>query len=142
MEAGGDDAFADIQDTIRKCDKFNGSQRYPIKIIEGTFKDIEVNITYYLNPLYKKINVEEVIKNALGVYDPEAGEDAYADGLFSLSNRTFGQNEYMTTIAASIQNVPGVLWVKINSNSNIISCNSDQILRLPNSHLTLTEGGG
>jgi hypothetical protein len=79
------------------------------------------------------------------------------DGLFSLKNRRFGQKEYANSIAGTIQNVEGVLWVEVTGfislgpadepdeinlskpikpNPNI-PCTTQQILSLYPSHLKL-----
>ncbi len=151
METGRTQEFAEVEKILSNFDHCRGSQRFPIKVREGKHKYIYIAANVAFAPTYRQKLVSKSIQSALGV----TGEN---NGLFSLKNRRFGQKEYATRIAGTIQNVEGVLWVEvtgfislgeandpaqlnppelIQSNSNI-ACTTQQILSLYTEHLKLS----
>jgi hypothetical protein len=79
--------------------------------------------------------------------------------LFSLRQRHFGQREYATSIAGTIQQVPGVVWAQVTRVASlglltdpttftppvtpvvvhpIVACGSERVLSLYAGHLQLT----
>jgi len=59
--------------------------------------------------------VKKAVKEALGVTGEEGNGVDGSDGLLGIKQRRFGQNEYATKIAGTIQNVEGVLWAKVTA---------------------------
>jgi hypothetical protein len=74
-----------------------------------------MDAAYGLHPSYREEPVQKAIKKALGLAGDEDNGSMVEAGLFALRNRNFGQDEYANRIAAAIQNVDGVLWVKITA---------------------------
>lgn len=150
METGRDREFSEVAKILSHYNRCRGSQRFPIDVRKGdrTYVYIAANVAF--NPTFRQELVSKAIQAALGI----TGEK---DGLFSLKNRRFGQKEYANSIAGTIQNVEGVLWVEVTGfislgpadepakinlpqvikpNPNI-SCTAQQILSLYPSHLQL-----
>src|SRR6185295_13657129 len=79
---------------------------------------VSVKVTYALDPGYREDVVTAAIQQALGAtaIDSQAtssGTDRR--GLFSVRRRRFGEHEHAKTILGTLQNVPGVVWVEVNS---------------------------
>ena len=150
METGRDLEFSEVAKILSHYNRCRGSQRFPIHVRKGERKYVYIAANVAFNPTFRQELVSTAIHSALGI----TGEN---DGLFSLKNRRFGQKEYANSIAGTIQNVEGVLWVevtgfislgtadepaKINLPGQIkldsnISCTTQQILSLYLSHLKL-----
>lgn len=150
METGRNQEFAEVEKILSHYNRCRGSQRFPIEVLEGTQKYVYIAANVAFNPTYRQELVQKDIQATLGI----TGED---NGLFSLKNRRFGQKEYASRIAGTIQNVEGVLWVEITGFMSLgeaddptklnppeamkpnpdISCTSQQILSLYPSHLKL-----
>lgn len=120
LEAESGNGFDEIEEKMKKLDKYNGPQRHFIEIREGRFRDVKIEAAYTLDPNFRgrPAFVENKIKAALGLYSSKEREESASNGLFSLSKRTFGQMEYWTRIEGTIQSVNGVLWTKINQLSH------------------------
>lgn len=96
--------------------------------------------------------VEKAIKEALGITGEEGNGVDGSRGLFGLGQRRFGQNEYATKIAGTIQNVEGVVWVKVTALGSlgeadappepkalnpVVPCDNEHVLSLYAGHLQL-----
>ena len=150
METGRTEEFKQVQQILADYNRCRGSQRFPIDVREGKRKYVAIAVNVAFEPTFRQELVSKVIQAALGV----TGEDK---GLFSLKNRRFGQPEYATRIAGTIQNVEGVLWVEVTGLMSLgevddpveislpdamtfnptISCSIEQILSLYPAHLQL-----
>lgn len=150
METGRDREFSEVAKILSHYNRCRGSQRFPIDVRKGAREYVYIAANVAFNPTFRQQLVSKAIHSALGI----TGEK---DGLFSLKNRRFGQKEYANSIAGTIQNVEGVLWVevtgfislgpadepdKINLSKPIkpnpnIPCTTQQILSLYPSHLKL-----
>ena len=150
METGRDLEFSEVAKILSHYNRCRGSQRFPIDVRKGDRNYVYIAANVAFNPTFRQELVSKAIHSALGI----TGEN---DGLFSLKNRRFGQKEYANSIAGTIQNVEGVLWVEVTGfislgtadepakinfpgqmklDSNI-SCTTQQILSLYLSHLKL-----
>jgi len=150
METGRDREFSEVAKILSHYNRCRGSQRFPIDVRKGDRNYVYIAANVAFNPTFRQELVSKAIHSALGI----TGEK---DGLFSIKNRRFGQKEYANSIAGTIQNVEGVLWVevtgfislgtadepgKINLSKPIkpnryIPCTTQQILSLYPSHLKL-----
>ena len=150
METGRDREFSEVAKILSHYNRCRGSQRFPIDVRKGDRNYVYIAANVAFNPTFRQELVSKAIHSALGI----TGEN---DGLFSLKNRRFGQKEYANSIAGTIQNVEGVLWVEVTGfislgpadepdeinlskpikpNPNI-PCTTQQILSLYPSHLKL-----
>ena len=150
METGREREFSEVAKILSHYNRCRGSQRFPIDVREGERQYVYIAANVAFNPTFRQEVVSKAIHSALGI----TGEK---DGLFSIKNRRFGQKEYANSIAGTIHNVEGVLWVEVTGfislgpadepdeinlskpikpNPNI-SCITQQILSLYPSHLKL-----
>lgn len=113
METGADKDAQEVEEILNGYDSCRGTRRYPIKIVPGKLRDVSLHVTYGLDPSYLAESVEKDIKEALGVSGEEGDGIDGADGLFGINRRQFGQWEYATRIAGTVQNVNGVLWAEV-----------------------------
>jgi hypothetical protein len=160
LVAGGDqEVLKQIEKILLDYDKCRGAQRFPIKIEKAGFQYIYLEIDYGLDPTFRKEIVEQEIILALGVFNKELNDDKSA-GIFGIKQRTFGQDEYTTSVEGVVQGVSGVVWVKVramfslgsaddpedlvipptlhNLNTSVI-CNGNSILRLYHKHLKVND---
>lgn len=150
METGRDLEFSEVAKILSHYNRCRGPQRFPIDVRKGDRKYVSIAVNVAFNPTFRQELVSKAIHSALGV----TGEKT---GLFSLKNRRFGQKEYANSIAGTIQNVEGVLWVEVTGFLSLgtadepgkinlpklikprskIPCSAQQILSLYPSHLKL-----
>jgi len=151
METGRTQEFQQVEKILANYNRCRGPQRFPIDVRQGKRKYVAIAANVALDPTFRKELVFSAIQAALGV----TGED---QGLFALKNRRFGQSEYATRIAGTIQNVEGVLWVEVKgfmpldevdnpaelslgdalTFNSTIACKTEQILSLYPAHLQLS----
>jgi hypothetical protein len=148
MENGRDREFADIQNTLYNYDRKIGMQRYPISIRQSKLQHAFIFLNYGYDSTRPKQQVEQLIKEALGVSGEEDDRINNPRGLFGIWNRDFGEGEYSTRIEGVVQNVDGVEWVKVTElgydsmsqiSSEFIFCDQNNLLTLDSSNLTLND---
>jgi|APLak6261663543_1056040.scaffolds.fasta_scaffold00138_9 hypothetical protein len=151
MENGRSGEIQNVRDVLSGYNKSRGPQRFPVKVIAGARLYVRIHAQIAYDPSFRQELVAEQIALFLGVDG--------VDGLFGLRSRRFGGPEYSTRIEGTIQNVPGVSWVKLShfaplaeadnpanldmslfpeTFNDSVSCSGDQILALYPAHLILT----
>ena len=125
METGRTQEFEQVQKILADYNRCRGPQRFPIDVREGKQKYVAIAANVAFDPTFRQELVTKAIQGALGV----TGED---QGLFSFENRRFGQPEYATRIAGTIQNVAGVLWVEVTGFMSLGKADDLAELSLPN----------
>jgi len=156
METGRDKEIEEVRSILSNYNKCRGAQRFPVKVNQGELNYVYIDANFAFDPTFKEDLVKKAIKEALGVTG-DSGIDG-SHGLFGLSQRQFGQNEYATRIEGIIQNVKGVIWAEITAlvvlgvavnPSDLsppepkpplvqsITCDSDKVLSLYKDHLQL-----
>jgi hypothetical protein len=163
MKSGRENEIQKIKEIISKYNKCRGPQRFPVIVHQGKLKYLYLDVTVSFNPSFKKDEVINDIKEAVGVNgDEKSGIDG-SNGLFGLKKRSFGQNEYSTNVEAVIQEVKGVNWVKVTAMDllsgednpedifyppstkefyPIIRCDNENILSLYKKHFVIKEASG
>src|SRR6185295_15343400 len=115
MDTGREGEILAVRETITNYNTGRGPHRFPVigPPQESKRKYVAINATYGFDSTYLKDEIEAAIQIALGVSSgkPNARDDQR--GLFSLLRRDFGEREYATSIAGTIQNVPGVIWAEV-----------------------------
>ena len=109
METGRDKECEQIRQIVADYNRCRGPQRFPVNVEQGRLEYVCVAADVALDPTYREEVVERDIKEALGLAGDEGVEGSH--GLFA--DRSFGQDEYSTRIAAIVQNVEGVLWTRV-----------------------------
>lgn len=156
METGRKKEIEEVRSILNNYNKCRGAQRFPVKVNQGELKYVYIDVNFAFDPTFKEDLVRKAIKEALGVTG-DSGIDG-SHGLFGLSQRQFGQNEYATRIEGIIQNVNGVIWAEITAlgvlgvavnpsdlrppepklpSVQSITCDSDKVLSLYKDHLQL-----
>ncbi|HYP01544.1 MAG TPA: hypothetical protein VER76_15245 [Pyrinomonadaceae bacterium] len=157
METGRDQEIEQVREVLADYDRCRGPQRFPVVLRQGKRQHVAVSIDFSYDASFRKELIEEAIRRALGTNDGKiGGKESSPPGLFSLRNRRFGQREYLTTIEGVVQNVAGVVWVKVKAlyslgdaadvvgippvpfvSSETIACDGEHILSLYEGHLEL-----
>ena len=135
-----------------------GPQRFPIIVHQGKLKYLYIDVNISFDPSYKKDLVINQIKEIIGISGDETNGIDGSKGLFGIKNRSFGMNEYSSNVEAVIQNVQGVLWVKVTAMdllsdadstedilyppstkvlNSVINCGSERILCLYKNHFMI-----
>lgn len=152
MQTGRDKEIDQVESTLNHYNRCRGAQRFPIQVNPGTLQYVYLDVSVGSDPTFRPELVRQGVIQALGVTDEDLG-------LFSLQQRQFGAKEYATRIEGIIQNVEGVVWVKVTafglmngSDSEpskltfppepkplnlVISCASNRILSLNQAHFQL-----
>lgn len=149
MESGQDDgSHAEVEEIMNEYNRDRGPERFAVVVEPGVFKYITVGLEIGYDGRYKTSDLESAILSALGAVtssDTDGGT-----GLMSISQRTFGQREYRSRIQGVVQNVAGVVWVKVTSLAVLgmatdagselvkILCEPDEMLALYCDHVDIT----
>ena len=122
METGREAEIGAVEEVIAGYNLCRGPHRFPVIVREGRLQYVSLDLTYALDPTYREDVVTAAIQEALGATNLASAIGAGNEvatvnrrGLFSLRRRRFGEVEYAKRIAASVQNVAGVVWAKVNS---------------------------
>jgi hypothetical protein len=112
LEAGRASEISAVKQTIAEYQHCRGPNRFPVKVIQGTLRYFYLDLQFAFDPRLERADVENQILTALGLRDDAASQ---RKGLFAVRNRRFGEREYTTRIAGTVQNVPGVRWCKVSA---------------------------
>jgi hypothetical protein len=158
METERGDEFTGVRTTLAGYSRGRGADRFPISVLQGQLEYVVINATFGYDSTYREEDIVKAIQKALGV---NSGKPNVADdqsGLFSVRARRFGQREYATSVAGTIQQVAGVTWAYITrfeslgvvtdptllappsapvANQSIVSCSAENVLSLYAGHLQL-----
>ena len=115
METGRNNEFKEVQEILNNYNNERGPNRYPVQVCQGKRQYVYIDATYGLHPSFLEEKVEKAIKEALGVAGEEGDGIDGSRGLFGLHQRQFGQREYATRIAGTIQNVDGLVWAEVRA---------------------------
>jgi hypothetical protein len=132
MDTGRGGELQTVRETLAQYNRGRGPNRFPVSVPpDGRRKYVVINATYHFDATYLKEEIEQAIRIALGVSSgkPNAPDDQ--SGLFSLRRRGFGQREYATSIAGSIQHVAGVIWAQVTRFESLGTLNDPTIFTPP-----------
>lgn len=150
MERGREKEIDEIRQILNTYNRCRGAQQFPIHVRPGKLQYVYLDVTLGINPSFREELVKKAVKVALGVIGDEGNGIDGSRGLFGIRQRQFGQPEYATRIEGTIQNIEGVVWVKVNhfdalgltenpldlsvpipkQLKSAVTCNSDEILSL------------
>lgn len=150
MDSGRSGEIAAVRKTLNEYNRCRGAQRFPIEVIQGQREYIVILADVAFDPVYQQSDIELDIKEVLGLTGEEKTGIDGSDGVMAEQQRGFGQPEYASRIAATIQNVEGVLWAEVKGLQSLgvsdtpksltlptttsfnatLACNSDRILTL------------
>lgn len=150
-----DAQFNAVEAIIRASDQARGPNRHPIAVTQCELRYGYLAVTYAPDPALLVADVEAALRAALGLVGDEEHERS---GLFGLRRRRLGEKEYRTRVAGTLQNVPGIVWCRVEHlgllspandpttlsvpgaplNLDQVPCASTELLQLHSLHLTLT----
>ena len=158
MRTGRDAELSTVRDILNGYNRCRGPQRFPIVVEQGRLEYVYLDASVSLDPSLDPATVVQRIKAALGVSGAEGDGVDGSDGLMATGKRRFGDREYATRFAGTIQNVPGVRWADVNGCGSlgiaadpatltlppapwplddVIDCARDRILCLDRRHIDL-----
>ncbi|OPY51006.1 MAG: hypothetical protein A4E49_02506 [Methanosaeta sp. PtaU1.Bin112] len=114
MESGREKEYEEARGILIQADQDRGAKRFAIIVAPGHRQLVKLDLEVGYDPSYQWQLLQKSIKEALGV---SGGEDEGIDGshgLFASQNRRFGQLEHATRIKGAVQNIKGVVWVKVS----------------------------
>jgi hypothetical protein len=121
LTASASQADADkVAQTLRALDRARGARRYALEVIQGERKYVQVAMTVGYDARRIAADVRNAVLESLGVASEEANGIAGDHGLFSLSERQFGQSAHSSQIIAAVQQVAGVSWVTLTAAQPVI----------------------
>jgi hypothetical protein len=109
LEAGRASEIESVRQTIAEYQHCRGPNRFPVHVIQGILRYVYLDVQFAFDPRLEREVIEQQIRVGLGVDDSET---AKRFGLFAVRNRRFGEREYATRVAGTVQNVPGIRWCK------------------------------
>ena len=147
--------FNAVEAIIRSADEARGPNRHPLQVTQCELRYVYLSVTYAHDPALLVADVDASLRAALGLVDDEASERT---GLFGLRRRRLGEKEYLTRIEGTLQNVPGIIWCRVETlgllpagnepaaismpvwvgKNSQVPCTSTELLQLHTKHLTLT----
>jgi hypothetical protein len=147
-EEGREAEIDSIRQILAGYNRCRGPQRFPVEVQQGKPAYVYLAANVAVDTTYKQQDVVDAVTDALG--EPQ--------GLFSFARRTFGQEEFASTIVGVIQNVEGVVWAEMTGLELLgeadgdpsslepstpvpseagLSCTNLQVLNLYKDHLNL-----
>ena len=150
-----DAQFQAIEAIIRAADQARGPNRHPIRVTQCELRYVYLGVAYAHDPALIPGDVEAALRAALGLVADVENERT---GLFGLRRRRLGEKEYASRIEGTLQNVPGILWCRVEhlgllpaandpttlsvpaapANNPQVPCTATQLLQLHPLHLALT----
>jgi len=109
-----------VAQTLRALDRAKGARRYTLEVIQGARRYVQVALTVAYDARRIERDVRAAILEALGVAGEEANGIAGDRGLFSLTQRQFGQSAHSSQIIATAQQVTGVSWVTLTAAQPVV----------------------
>jgi len=161
IETGREAEITPVRQILAVYNRCRGPQRFPILVREGRLQYLYLDASLAIDPALREELVMTAVKQALGVSGETGNETDGAGGLLAVGQRQFGEKEYASRIAGTIQNVAGVLWARVNGLgtlgtatdpltlvsslpaapwplTSVVGCDANKILSLHTAHLQLS----
>ena len=101
-------------DALRAAVKSRGAARCPLRVVQGALTQVALQLVVGMDPLRRADAVRVAILEALGAGGEEGNGVDASRGLFSEQQRQFGQGVHGSQVVAAVQNVGGVVWVRLS----------------------------
>ena len=132
MESGREEEGPELQGILNEANRDRGTDRIPISVHIGKRHYCYLNILAGSDPTYRQSNLRKAIKETLGISGDEGNGIDGSRGLFGFKHRKFGQYEYATRVEGVVQNVPGVVWARVELFGFVVGDSDDPLeLTLP-----------
>ncbi|PSN10932.1 hypothetical protein C7293_26255 [filamentous cyanobacterium CCT1] len=107
MATGRESEFETVRGVLATANRCRGPQRFPVLVKQGQVRYLYLRLAVSPHPAFRQDLLTQAIQSALGVSDGK--------GLLGLGDRPFAQPEYATRIEATVQNVAGVVWTRVEA---------------------------
>ena len=104
-----------VADALATSNRTRGASRFPIAVARGLRQYLAISLTAGYDASRREEDVKADIARALGVAGSESDGIDGSRGLFGLHGRRFGQSAHVSQIIGAAQQVPGVVWVTLQS---------------------------
>ena len=132
MDRGREQEDQEVQEILNTYNRCRGPQRFPIQVRRGKLRYVYLDVTIGIEPTFKQELIKRDLQSAIGVTGEVGNGIDGTRGLFGLHRRRFGEPEYETRIAATLQNIEGVVWVKVSAFGFLEGTGDDVLaLKLP-----------
>jgi len=112
-EGGTKDDTHKVEAVLRTYNRCRGAARFPIDVLHGSRQYVYLGMHIGFDSTFREANVKLAIQQALGA--ETSNSEVTEPGLFSTLQRQFGQSVHRSHIVAAVQQVDGVVWVKLKS---------------------------
>ena len=113
MESGREAEGEALREIVSQYNRDRGPNRFPIHVQFGQRRYVYLSVIGGRSPTVGEDLVQKAVKTALGVTGEEGNDINSSQGLFTIAQRQFGQPEYATRIEGILQNIEGVVWVRV-----------------------------
>jgi predicted phage baseplate assembly protein len=141
-------------DALRAAVRARGAGRCPLVVLQGSRAEVSLGLVVGCDPALHPAAVRAAILLALGARGEEGMGVDSSQGLFSWQRRQFGETVHGSQVISAVQNVAGVVWVRLlaldHANAPVpallthtpaigrtLTCGGDQLLALQASALQL-----
>jgi len=114
-ESRSDADAAAAADALRAAVASRGTSRASLLAVQGKRRQVSLSLSVGFDPTRRMQDVRAAILLALGAAESSSDVSAVEEGLFGWRRRQFGQGVHGSQVVASVQNVPGVVWVRLES---------------------------
>jgi hypothetical protein len=119
-----------VQAAMSAANADRGANRFPVVVVEARLEYVYCTVIIGLVAGYQTNPVQASVAAALGVL-PSDGSASPTGGLFSVDQRSLGQEEYASRIEGTIQNVEGVAWAQVTSLCSLGTATDPSTLTVP-----------
>jgi hypothetical protein len=102
-----------VRNTMMRYNRCRGAGRFPVTVVPGVRQYIYLKVHAGYEASRRQVDVENAIKEALGLTGEEGNGIDNDEGLFGLKARRFGQGAHISQIMGAVQQVAGVTWVEV-----------------------------
>jgi len=126
-------------DALRAAVRARGAGRCPLLVVPGGRTRVSLQMTVGHDPTLRADDLRVAILEALGATGLEGNGVDSSRGLFSWQQRQFGEGVHGSQVIGTVQNVPGVVWVRLNAITTAVlskvmqrslACAGDRLLAL------------
>ncbi|HEX9180826.1 MAG TPA: hypothetical protein VF859_10560, partial [Burkholderiales bacterium] len=104
-----------IAGAMAAVNRARGPRRHTLEVIQGRRRPVALALIAAYDARLRAEALRLAILEALGVAGQEANGVEGDRGLFSLGLRHFGQSAHSSQIIAAVQQVPGVVWMRLTA---------------------------
>ena len=157
-DGGTETEAAAIASAMNAANRCRGAGRFPVETVQGLRQYLHLDLTVGYASDRLPEDIEPEIRSALGI---AVGSKEPQDGLFGFKERQFGQDAHVSQVIGIVQQVDGVIWVRVdafqplplgsppeidplalalpavNVRNDAIACAAESMLALHESHLVL-----